>query len=585
MNKFLSVKTLVFSIVLAISSLSLNAQMSDDFFHVGDEFSGNRDVIYWTAVNGIANNGIGQTETPVGSGLLILTALGSGYAISRRKRNFKKGLTLVLACVMLLGMTQCKKNVETISSLPNAVRITLNVEEGSKANVTPGSEYANVEFEAGDVIYVGYNNACIGTLTYNADDKRFGGDVTAVAQEGDQPLYFYFLGNKTPSITETTKYTVDIIDQTTKYPVISYNRSNEVYTGKGDYTATLFNYCSIMKFTTNDADDLKSQVLCITGMNNTVTVDFNGNGITFGSKDGGLIKMPVSGTKERWAIVLPQDEVAAGGAGSLYSANEYFKGARPAMAEIKRNEYLNTGKELELYDTRFSVSSTKKVLFSSGNLLKTDSENQVGNGKETYEFEDTPFSNNGGSLGYGGSAPTATSARGYFRWSEIISDGSTSESPRLFTVNGIEGWRALTRDEWSYLVVSRKMNSGVSRYYRVRTGASNSKTFGMLLPPDNATKSDLGGISLSSSSVNNNVNVNALIEKGWVFLPGAGGILSSGKWDYTGVSCYYWSTTSFTGSQANYGKTFTSSGVQQYNCDSSQGKNYYLCVRLVHDVD
>jgi len=37
--------------------------MSDDFFHVGDEFSGNRD-----------NNGIGQTETPVGSGLLILTA-------------------------------------------------------------------------------------------------------------------------------------------------------------------------------------------------------------------------------------------------------------------------------------------------------------------------------------------------------------------------------------------------------------------------------------------------------------------------------------------------------------------------------
>jgi hypothetical protein len=78
MNKFLSVKTLVFSIVLAISSLSLNAQMSDDFFHVGDEFSGNRD-----------NNGIGQTETPVGSGLLILTALGAGYAASRKhKKNF-----------------------------------------------------------------------------------------------------------------------------------------------------------------------------------------------------------------------------------------------------------------------------------------------------------------------------------------------------------------------------------------------------------------------------------------------------------------------------------------------------------------
>lgn len=61
--------------------------MSDDFFHVGDEFSGNRDVIYWTAVNGIANNGIGQTEAPVGSGLLIVTSLGARYAASRKHKK------------------------------------------------------------------------------------------------------------------------------------------------------------------------------------------------------------------------------------------------------------------------------------------------------------------------------------------------------------------------------------------------------------------------------------------------------------------------------------------------------------------
>ena len=90
------------------------------------------------------------------------------------------------------------------------------------------------------MIYVGYNNACLGSLTYDADKKQFGGDVAFVEPVGDQPLHFYFLGNKTPEISGT-QYTVDIIDQTSKYPVISYNHSNEVYTGEKTYTAKLFN--------------------------------------------------------------------------------------------------------------------------------------------------------------------------------------------------------------------------------------------------------------------------------------------------------------------------------------------------------
>jgi len=217
MKMFFSLKALVLSFVLAIiCTLPMRAQKSDDFFRVGDEFSGNRDIIYWTAVNGITNNGIGQSEAPVGSGLLILTAVGAGYAISRRKRNFKKGTTLLMAFALLMGMTQCKKNVETITPVSNSVHITLNVDDGSRINVTPGLDYATVTFEEGDVIYVGYNNACIGSLAYDAGQEKFGGNVAFVPQVDDEPLYFYFLGNKTPTITETTKYTVDIIDQTSK---------------------------------------------------------------------------------------------------------------------------------------------------------------------------------------------------------------------------------------------------------------------------------------------------------------------------------------------------------------------------------
>jgi len=350
MKRFLSLKALVLSFFMAmLCALPVSAQKSDDFFRVNDDFVGTRTVTYWTAVDGISNNGIGQSEAPVGSGLLILTAVGAGYAISRRKRNFKNGATLLLAFALLFGMTQCKKNVETITPMSNTVHITLNVDEGSRANVTPGDDYATVTFEQGDVIYVGYDNACIGSLTYDAGNQKFGGDVAFVPKAADdQPLHFYFLGNKTPTITETTKYTVDIIDQTSEYPVISYNHSNEVYEGEGEYTATLFNYCSIMKFTTNDIAALNSSVLCITGMKNTVTVNFNGNGIEYGSKDGGLIKMPTSGNNERWAIVLPQNALDAGASGTVYTDNGYFKGSRPAIDAIERNEYLKVGEALSL---------------------------------------------------------------------------------------------------------------------------------------------------------------------------------------------------------------------------------------------
>lgn len=389
----MNLKSFVFAAFLALFAMPVSAQNSDDFFSVGDEYGGTRDAItYWTATNGIGNNGIGQSEAPVGSGLLILTAVGAGYAIYRRKHNFKNGTTLLLAFALLLGMTQCKKNVETINPVGNGLHITLRVDGGSRANVTPGDEFATVTFEEGDVIYVGYNNACIGSLAYDAGEEKFGGYVAFVPQVGDEPLYFYFLGNKTPTITETTKYTVDIIDQTSKYPVISYNHSNEVYTGAGEYTANLFNYCSFMKFTTDNVTDINSQVLCITGMNNTVTVDFNGNTIEYGSKDDGLIKMPTSGSNVRWAIVLPQDAIGAGASGSVYTADEYYKGSRPAIEAIARNTYYKNGENLSMERQGFDLANESYVgtantiahIYQSNNGTATSNTITIANGQKVY---------------------------------------------------------------------------------------------------------------------------------------------------------------------------------------------------------
>lgn len=132
--------------------------------------------------------------------------------------------------------------------------ITLTVDGGnnnSRVIVDPaGAEgYATVNFETNDVIYVGYNNVYVGTLTYS--NGTFSGSVNIDSYDGIKPLHFYFLGGVgfTPTIDETNNTaTVNNSNQTTKYPVISYAPSKQAFTGAGAYSAKLQNKVSIMKF-------------------------------------------------------------------------------------------------------------------------------------------------------------------------------------------------------------------------------------------------------------------------------------------------------------------------------------------------
>lgn len=341
---------------LLLPMTSFAQQISDDFFCVDDAFNGNRDVVAWN----ITNNGIGQSEAPVGSGLLILGAIGAGYAIAKRKRN-KKGAALLLALALTLGFTQCKKKVvEPISSVTGGTTYHISVPagDGSKVVVNPvgGGTYATVGFEDGDVIYVGYNNAYVGTITYNgaAGKKCFEGDITT-SIVGEQPLHLYLLGGKGFTVNRDENIaTVVISDQSSKYPVVSYSPTTTNFTGSGSYEATLYNKCSIMKFNVTTPS---TAAVCITGMNNKVTVDFSkvaetgtglvgsttDNGFTYSQDGTGVIKMRAKDSDNAtWAIVLPQVELDEGGANSVYSTDGYA-GTRPAIHAIESNKYYNSG--------------------------------------------------------------------------------------------------------------------------------------------------------------------------------------------------------------------------------------------------
>ena len=85
-------KKILFAIAIVLTlGLTANAQESDGFFRNWDNSInrgfGDDDIL------DISNPGIGtfgasdNEQAPLGSGLLVLTALGAGYAVVRKRRN------------------------------------------------------------------------------------------------------------------------------------------------------------------------------------------------------------------------------------------------------------------------------------------------------------------------------------------------------------------------------------------------------------------------------------------------------------------------------------------------------------------
>ena len=392
MKRFHFLKALVLScLVAAVFMLpsSLNAQKSDVFFRVDN------DDVYNDRTDGgfnISNYGVGE-PVPVGSGLLILALTGAGYAVARRRRNRKdsrlvsKCGSLLLVFALVLGMTQCKKHVEQLSTNDlepaDGLKITLKVGDNSKVIVEPEGtthpDWATVEFEDGDRIYVANNGMYCGYLDY--ENGAFTGTISETSRSEDDYFHFYFMGNKAPStspvVNSSTGFYVDITDQTEKYPIISYARSTSLYvTGKTDYEARLQNYCAIVKFETNIPTN---NVVTIKGMNNKVTVNFSGvasttyQPYTYGKMDTeGRIQLHSEGDAgtEKWAILLPQNEVTSATAVVKNYATEGSFTVPEVSAEWE-NAYMNSGINIDLVRVftvgHYSEGYTKAV-FAPGNL-------------------------------------------------------------------------------------------------------------------------------------------------------------------------------------------------------------------------
>ena len=406
----------------------------------------------------------------------------------------KKTIMILAAMVLVLGLPQCKK--QTTGVLEGNVEITLDVSanKGSRINVDPDS--GDVAFEYGDVVYVGSGGKFVGTLTCRGNS--FKGQITNATL--GEPLYFFFLGNKTPAETLTAgtseSCSVVISDQTSKLPVISFATSDQDFTGQGTYTAFFLNKAALVKF---DVTTVSTVATCLKGMNNKVTVSFSDNSFGYSQEGEGIITLP-AGNGEHWAILLPQAAMEAGEAGSVCSEDDCFIGTRGAIPAIHENGYLFSGIEVVVtllphvgvIGGKFTINSNgNQVYFSQGNLQyigsastpywkfaehqwdylgnngqgsnsSTVNRDLFGWGTSGYDHGAVcyqPWSttdDNSQYYAYGSSTCNLYDYSGQADWGyNAISNGGNTEN---------SGWRTLTGNEWNYVFYTRAASTvnGVS---------------------------------------------------------------------------------------------------------------------------
>ena len=418
------------------------------------------------------------------------------------KRFFGFKALVFLSAALLLGTTQCKKEVNTINDeASEGVEITLTIGDGSRADVNPtghtNPDYATVEFEDGDTLFVGHNKQYVGCLTYVSSKSRFEGKINITEAVGEQPLHFYYLGgkgykssevnNNSVSVDISDQGVIDVADGVHRYPIISYAPSNEDYSsGTNGYSARLLNKCAMVKFNVVKPTGYDKAGTCIMGMNNRVSVSFDptsneDDGFTYGQVNGGAITID-SKIGDVWAILLPQGETAASEA---FSGRR--KGTQPAMPAIHANDYIANAITLNLNtefaptgvvagkaDALYKIGDNKYVLFSKASLKATTTDSWA---TWTWGFKDTQYEyETAGQVGTNYSNRTTVSLFGWATsgfYGSIEPNRTTGSAgdygPQAnmtgryakcdwgynkITNGAYKQWRCLTAAEWQYLVAN-----------------------------------------------------------------------------------------------------------------------------------
>jgi len=196
----------------------------------------------------------------------------------------------------------------------------------------------------------------------------------------------------------------------------------------------------------------------------------------------------------------------------------------------------------------FSISGTKRVSFSKGNLQYQASTNTWRFAENQTDYVGSNNANISPSysgwidlFGWGtGNNPT-NSSTSYSNYSSFTDWGN---KPISNGGNQANQWRTLTIDEWNFLMFNRSTNSGI-RYAK----ATVNGVKGVIILPDDWSTSyytlsstNSLGATFSANTITSSNWTSKFEAHGAVFLPAAG-IRNGMSVGYVGTNGYYWSST------------------------------------------
>ena len=534
-----------------------------------------------------------------------------------------------LSMTAALVMTACSNDDNDMTEAPVApstsktipYTVTVSGEEAT-TRATVDNNNKTLRFATGDKLYItGTDIQGVLNITAGVGESSgatFSGDLTYSGS--GSPSDGLSLTATLVSAQQTVGNQVSVDGAgavTVNYPIAAYctsvNDAVQQYsklTGTSTYGAKAFSLTQQTAFlnfviTFDDGTTTSGTTLSAVVSNNSSTICKAD--VTTTTENGNVVAkfvLPVaSSTTLTSPTVKMGDKDAISFSGATLAAKVY---------NVKR-----TYNHPDAISGKFSVSSTKQVYFSKGNLQATKSDN---GGTWTWHFATNQYARVGGKDKDGNGTSTGNN---YINGNGTVTNDGNGKNIDLFgwstssTHPGISnstnnndyigdfvdwgsatevtncigtGWRTLTSDEWRYLTSTRSGN-------RFALASINGTRGGIILLPDDWETSyyTLSSINNASVAFTTNTITNAnwsskLEAHGAVFLPVTGQRNSGTKVNGADVQLHYWSssknnTDTGTGANATHLR-FMPSGDSNARLapDAGAGRCNGFSVRLVRDV-
>lgn len=471
-----------------------------------------------------------------------------------------KKLTFILAALALtLGLSQCKKTETPTTDEGVFITLTAGYGNGAKTDFAPATGSFVWTEDATEYIYVGGGNHddCLGVLSgtgTGTGSMNFSGTLTTTPDNGET-LHFFYLGKdrdgSAVSSLDFSNQSIGSLASLTNF---------HIAVGDGSYSDNTVNYATTLhmavSFAYFNVDGFKNasnatETVYLHGdeVYSTATIDYQ-NGTIAGSTKGSINLGTAAAGK--YVALIPSVSTET----MLKFDSDSKTGAMTFLRGIQAGRYYsNNGAALTVtagtllagtIPGLFSVSATKMVRFSKGNLQYDKTYSEWSFMANQYDIVEPANQNVGTNYAYWsvvslfgwgtGNNPTCTSGdfSNFDEWGNnaIVNGGNTPNS----------GWRTPTSDEWHYLFSSDRSNK---RFLKATILGHN----GVILFPNSYDGTELtGSYSYNTSgfqSVDNDdwVKMEAV---GAAFLPAAGmrnetnGTVVNGD---VGIDGAYWSST------------------------------------------